>query len=155
MLPRTAAARLLNLIHQGIKLITAFIFAGRYAGLPTVQLRRSGDQQHDPGPNSSFAHPTGERLLQTLTCTVIQVWKTIWLDDTFNRTEEHLTSIQTDTKKWTAQEFQRLGLESKPKVAVFDCDGTLWDGDSGGGLLKWSIDQGLVSRSTRDWVDTR
>ena len=66
-----------------------------------------------------------------------------------------MTSIQTDTKKWTAQEFERLVLESKPKVAVFDCDGTLWDGDSGGGFLKWSIEQGLVSRSTSDWIDTR
>lgn len=66
-----------------------------------------------------------------------------------------MTSIQTDIKKWTAQEFERLVLECNPKVAVFDCDGTLWDGDSGGGFLKWSIEQGLVSRSTSDWIDTR
>lgn len=49
----------------------------------------------------------------------------------------------------------RLVLESKPKVAVFDCDGTLWGGDSGYGFMAWSLEQGLVSRSTSDWIDTR
>jgi phosphoserine phosphatase len=77
------------------------------------------------------------------------------LNEKLNRTEEHLTSTHTDIKKWTAHEFERLVLESKPRVAVFDCDGTLWDGDSGGGFLKWSIEQGLVSRSTSDWIDIR
>jgi phosphoserine phosphatase len=46
-------------------------------------------------------------------------------------------------------------LDSKPKVAVFDCDGTLWSGDSGNGFMVWSLEQGLVSRSTIDWIDTR
>ena len=40
-------------------------------------------------------------------------------------------------------------------MAVFDCDGTLWSGDSGYGFMVWSIEQGLVSRSTSDWIDTR
>jgi phosphoserine phosphatase len=40
-------------------------------------------------------------------------------------------------------------------VAVFDCDGTIWSGDSGSGFMEWSIEQGLVSRETADWVDTR
>ncbi len=46
-------------------------------------------------------------------------------------------------------------MECKPKVAVFDCDGTLWSGDSGYGFMVWSLEQGLVSRSTSDWIDTR
>lgn len=46
-------------------------------------------------------------------------------------------------------------LNSKPRVAVFDCDGTLWSGDSGYGFMVWSLEQGLVSRSTSDWIDTR
>ena len=57
--------------------------------------------------------------------------------------------------KWTAQEFERLVLDSNPKVAVFDCDGTLWGGDAGSGFMVWSLEQGLVSRSTSDWIDTR
>src|SRR5208337_4609424 len=35
------------------------------------------------------------------------------------------------------------------------CDGTLWGGDAGYGFMAWSLEKGLVSRSTSDWVDTR
>lgn len=66
-----------------------------------------------------------------------------------------MTPSQTEIQKWTAGEFERLVFESKPKIAVFDCDGTLWSGDAGSGFMKWSMDQGLVSRSTSDWIDTR
>jgi phosphoserine phosphatase len=60
-----------------------------------------------------------------------------------------------EVRRWTAQEFERLVLSSNPKVAVFDCDGTLWSGDAGYGFMLWSLEQGLVSRSTSDWIDTR
>ena len=66
-----------------------------------------------------------------------------------------MAATQIEIPRWTAEEFQRLVLDSKPKVAVFDCDGTLWGGDSGYGFMVWSIEQGLVSRSTSDWIDTR
>jgi HAD superfamily phosphoserine phosphatase-like hydrolase len=66
-----------------------------------------------------------------------------------------LTQTQIDIPRWTAPEFERLVFASKPKVAVFDCDGTLWDGDAGYGFLAWTLEKGLVSRSTSDWVDTR
>jgi phosphoserine phosphatase len=66
-----------------------------------------------------------------------------------------LTPTQIEIPRWTAQEFERLVLESDPKVAVFDCDGTLWSGDAGYGFMVWSLEQGLVSRSTSDWIDTR
>jgi phosphoserine phosphatase len=57
--------------------------------------------------------------------------------------------------QWSTEEFERLVFESKPKVAVFDCDGTLWSGDAGYGFMAWSLEQGLVSRSTNDWIDSR
>ncbi len=57
--------------------------------------------------------------------------------------------------QWTADELQRKVLDLKPRVAVFDCDGTLWSGDSGYGFMVWSLEQGLVSRSTSDWIDNR
>ncbi len=66
-----------------------------------------------------------------------------------------MISTQMDLKKWSAQELEELVLNAKPRVAVFDCDGTLWGGDSGHGFMDWSIEQGLVSRSTSDWIDTR
>ncbi|HEY1209776.1 MAG TPA: haloacid dehalogenase-like hydrolase [Terracidiphilus sp.] len=66
-----------------------------------------------------------------------------------------MTQTQIDIPRWTAPEFERLVFECKPKVAVFDCDGTLWDGDAGYGFLAWTLEKGLVSRSTSDWVDTR
>src|SRR5580658_1346902 len=63
--------------------------------------------------------------------------------------------MQIEIPRWTAEEFERRVLECKPKVAVFDCDGTLWSGDSGYGFMVWSLEQGLVSRTTSDWIDTR
>jgi phosphoserine phosphatase len=63
--------------------------------------------------------------------------------------------MQIEIPRWTAQEFERRVLECKPKVAVFDCDGTMWSGDSGYGFMVWSLEQGLVSRATIDWIDTR
>jgi phosphoserine phosphatase len=66
-----------------------------------------------------------------------------------------LTRTEIEARKWTAEEFERLVLNCKPRVAVFDCDGTLWGGDAGYGFMAWSLEQGLVSRSTSDWIDTR
>jgi phosphoserine phosphatase len=78
------------------------------------------------------------------------------LDEFFRaRFEERLTTTQIEIPRWTAPEFERLVLATNPKVAIFDCDGTLWGGDSGYGFMVWSIEQGLVSRSTSDWIDTR
>src|SRR5580698_8262302 len=62
---------------------------------------------------------------------------------------------QIETPRWTAEELEQRVLESQPKVAVFDCDGTIWSGDSGSAFMVWSLEQGLVSRSTSDWIDTR
>src|SRR5271165_656460 len=62
---------------------------------------------------------------------------------------------EIEIPSWTAQEFEQLVLDCQPKAAVFDCDGTIWSGDSGYGFMVWSLEQGLVSRSTSDWIDTR
>jgi phosphoserine phosphatase len=70
-------------------------------------------------------------------------------------TKERLTPAAISAHQWSTEEFERLVFESKPKVAVFDCDGTLWSGDAGYGFMAWSLEQGLVSRSTNDWIDSR
>ena len=62
---------------------------------------------------------------------------------------------QIESIRWTAEQLEQLVFKAEPKIAIFDCDGTLWNGDSGHGFMVWSLEQGLVSRSTTDWMDTR
>ena len=42
-------------------------------------------------------------------------------------------------------EFIESVLTLKPRVATFDCDGTLWSGDAGEGFFSWEMAQGLVT----------
>lgn len=69
--------------------------------------------------------------------------------------EKNLLAARPEARQWTSSEFERLVLDVHPKTAVFDCDGTLWSGDAGRGFMDWSLEQGLVSRSTADWIDNR
>src|SRR6202042_975879 len=55
----------------------------------------------------------------------------------------------------SAAEFHRAVLALSPRIAVFDCDGTLWGGDAGYGFMLWSIETGLVTRNAADWIDSR
>lgn len=55
----------------------------------------------------------------------------------------------------STQEFFTSVHSLSPKIAVFDCDGTLWSGDAGSSFMKWSIETGLVSRDSADWIDAR
>lgn len=71
------------------------------------------------------------------------------------KAEKTLTTAQIEARQWIASEFERLVHDAHPKIAVFDCDGTLWSGDAGRGFMDWSLEQGLVSRSTADWIDDR
>jgi phosphoserine phosphatase len=73
----------------------------------------------------------------------------------FKKDQIRLSSTQLEITPWTAEQLERLVLQADPKIAVFDCDGTLWSGDSGHGFMVWSLEQGIVSRSTSDWMDTR
>lgn len=66
-----------------------------------------------------------------------------------------MTSTQVEIPGWTAAELEQLVFELNPQVAIFDCDGTIWSGDAGYGFMIWSIEQGLVSRTASDWIDTR
>jgi HAD superfamily phosphoserine phosphatase-like hydrolase len=38
-----------------------------------------------------------------------------------------------------AQEFIEAVMRTRPMLAAFDCDGTLWDGDAGEGFFDWEI----------------
>lgn len=49
------------------------------------------------------------------------------------------------TQQFTAQEFIESVLRLAPKVAAFDCDGTLWSGDAGETFFDWEIRTGVVT----------
>jgi phosphoserine phosphatase len=42
-------------------------------------------------------------------------------------------------------EFLESVLRLNPRVAAFDCDGTLWSGDAGETFFDWEVRQGIVS----------
>lgn len=46
-------------------------------------------------------------------------------------------------------------LRLQPRVAAFDCDGTLWSGDAGEGFFAWEMKQGLVSDEIVRWAKAR
>jgi phosphoserine phosphatase len=55
----------------------------------------------------------------------------------------------------TTADFHAAVHQLSPRVAVFDCDGTLWSGDAGSAFMRWTIDKGLLSRDATDWLDAR
>src|SRR6202040_2625899 len=65
------------------------------------------------------------------------------------------SSKSSQTISLSPEEFAGSVLSREPAVAVFDCDGTLWDGDSGYDFMLWSIEEGIVSRNASDWIDSR
>jgi phosphoserine phosphatase len=46
-----------------------------------------------------------------------------------------------------------LGLNTR--LAVFDCDGTLWSGDAGEGFFDWELKRGVVSDEVVRWARAR
>ncbi len=55
----------------------------------------------------------------------------------------------------TRQDFLELVLQLKPKVAAFDCDGTLWSGDAGERFFDWEINQGVVPAAVGEAMRAR
>lgn len=52
-------------------------------------------------------------------------------------------------------EFHSRVLSSPPKVAVFDCDGTLWSGDAGSAFMWWSIETKLIPPDMISFIERR
>jgi HAD superfamily phosphoserine phosphatase-like hydrolase len=46
-------------------------------------------------------------------------------------------------------------LRLKPRLAVFDCDGTLWSGDAGESFFDWELKRGVLSDEIARWVRAR
>ena len=51
----------------------------------------------------------------------------------------------TSTLSPRAQQFVASVLRLRPQVAVFDCDGTLWNADAGELFFYWEMERGLLS----------
>jgi len=54
-----------------------------------------------------------------------------------------------------ADAFVKSVLQIEPRLAVFDCDGTLWSGDAGAGFFEWELSRGLVSDEIVRWARAR
>jgi HAD superfamily phosphoserine phosphatase-like hydrolase len=61
--------------------------------------------------------------------------------------------ITTATPKSAA--FVDSVLRLQPRLAVFDCDGTLWSGDAGEGFFDWELKEGLLSDDIERWARAR
>ena len=54
-----------------------------------------------------------------------------------------------------ALEFIDSVLALRPRLAVFDCDGTLWDADSGEQFFYWELDRKLLPADVERWARAR
>jgi phosphoserine phosphatase len=54
-----------------------------------------------------------------------------------------------------AQQFVDSVLALNPATAVFDCDGTLWSGDSGADFFYWEVKRGLLPAKVAQWALAR
>jgi phosphoserine phosphatase len=55
----------------------------------------------------------------------------------------------------TTPDFHARVLSLNPRIAVFDCDGTLWSGDAGSAFMHWSMDTKLISLDQIAWIKQR
>ena len=70
-------------------------------------------------------------------------------------TNTHLAADPSSAASLSTDAFQNAVLGLNPKVAVFDCDGTLWSGDAASRFMHWTIASGLLAREAVDWLDAR
>lgn len=56
-----------------------------------------------------------------------------------------MTTIGSQITHPAGQQFVESVLSLNPRVAAFDCDGTLWSGDAGETFFDWEIKRGIVS----------
>jgi phosphoserine phosphatase len=64
-------------------------------------------------------------------------------------------SSLTEAVRLTTPQFHARVHALAPKVAVFDCDGTLWSGDAGSAFMRWTMDNGLLSADASAWLRGR
>ncbi|MGC2694293.1 MAG: haloacid dehalogenase-like hydrolase [Candidatus Angelobacter sp.] len=63
--------------------------------------------------------------------------------------------MRIDASSSKSQKFADSVLALHPHIAVFDCDGTLWSGDSGADFFYWEIEHGLLPEKVAQWATAR
>lgn len=63
-----------------------------------------------------------------------------------------MTSAAPKKISGRAAQFIESVLRLAPRVALFDCDGTLWEGDAGADFFYWEIEQGLIPKQVTRWA---
>jgi phosphoserine phosphatase len=66
-----------------------------------------------------------------------------------------IDTLARTAKIFSTAEFHASVRALAPRVAVFDCDGTLWSGDAGSTFMHWSIAQGMLSPEAVAWMNER
>ena len=62
--------------------------------------------------------------------------------------------MKTETPS-ASHKFADSILALRPRIAVFDCDGTLWSGDSGADFFYWQIDRGMFTHDVAERAAAR
>ena len=65
-----------------------------------------------------------------------------------------MTTLPTPERLSTT-EFRARVHEAAPRLAVFDCDGTLWRLDSGSAFMDWTTEKRLLSPEAIAWLNKR
>jgi HAD superfamily hydrolase (TIGR01490 family) len=60
--------------------------------------------------------------------------------------------LKSQALSLSAQQFADTILTLRPRIAVFDCDGTLWSGDSGADFFYWEVDRGVLPPKVLEWA---
>jgi len=63
--------------------------------------------------------------------------------------------MSNPSNKPSGSEFVQSVLDLEPRLAVFDCDGTLWAGDAGEAFFYWAMEHGLMAKDVAAWAVTR
>lgn len=55
----------------------------------------------------------------------------------------------------SAHDFINSVLALRPQLAAFDCDGTMWSGDSGEDFMRWTMEKRIVSSEVSEQMEKR